>query len=177
MKREEREAILKQGVTRPELPLERRQRQALAEDLEGSPVVGRPLPLRLRNFRPSADRYLASLGGPLPYMVRLREIGRLTDALEHELERAWRALAEECARDPAGFGPRWRETVSRTSFDEINDLIARHNRWYPAESRLPMDPATRDFALVNGEDYRRAPLDLEWALERFPPQLRLAAVS
>ena len=37
---------------------------------------------RLRNFRPDAGSYLASLGGPLPYMARLREIDALTT--EHE---------------------------------------------------------------------------------------------
>jgi hypothetical protein len=26
----------------------------------------------------------------------------------------------------------------------VNELIDRHNRFYPAESRLPMDPRTRD---------------------------------
>ena len=51
----------------------------------------------------------------------------------------------------------------------MNDLIARHNRWYPVEARLPMDPRRGDFALVNGRDYRRRrTLDAEWVLERFP---------
>ena len=52
----------------------------------------------------------------------------------------------------------------------MNDLIDSHNRYYPAESRLPMDPRTRNYALVGGEDYRRRPLDAAWALERFPAQ-------
>jgi hypothetical protein len=59
-------------------------------------------------------------------------------------------------------------------FDEVNDLIDRHNRWYPAESRLPMDPRRGDFALVNGRDYRLEPLDTEWVLERFPADLATA---
>ena len=53
----------------------------------------------------------------------------------------------------------------------VNDLIRRHNRWYPAEARLPMDPRTGDFALVNGKPYRREPLDPAWALQRLPPSL------
>ena len=54
-------------------------------------------------------------------------------------------------------------------FAEVNDLIERHNRWYPIEARLAMDPKTGDYALVNGRDYRLDPLDAEWVLERFPP--------
>jgi len=49
----ERHAILGQGATKPETPKERRLRQALEADLDGSPVKGRPFRRRLRNFRPA----------------------------------------------------------------------------------------------------------------------------
>jgi len=168
VRREEREAILRQGVVKPETPRGRRERAGLVEDLACSPLLGRPLHLRLRNFRPGADSYLASLGGPLPYMTRLREIDAATAAHVVTLGDAWRALAVE-ARDDAAFSRRWRAAVQRWSFHEVNDLIDRHNRWYPVESRLPMDPKTGDYTLVNGRDYRRRALDAAWALERFPP--------
>jgi hypothetical protein len=170
MRREEREALLKE-TPRAETPAERRRREAMLSDLEGSPVVGRPLPLRLRNFRPTADSYLSALGGPLPYMVRLREIADRTAAHTAALEGSWHELALECRDDEGAFARRWRETAARWSFDEVNDLIERHNRYYPAESRLAMDPVRRDFALVNGADYRRRPLDAAWVLERFPARL------
>jgi hypothetical protein len=175
VKRAERELIMRQGVVLPETPRDRRQRAELAEDLEGSPLTGRPLPLRLRNFRPTSDSYLAALGGPLPYMQRLRAIADETRAHEEALGSAWRELADARSADPVAFGRLWRARVERWSFDEVNDLIDRHNRYYPAESRLPMDPRTGDFALVNGEDYRKRPLDAAWALERFPADLTAAA--
>jgi hypothetical protein len=168
VRRAEREAIMRQGVITPETPRERRQRAGLEADLATSPLTGRPLPLRLRNFRADADGYLASLGGPLPYMLRLREIDALTEDHVARLEAAWRAEAE-LAQDEPVFARRWRARVARWSFDEVNDLIERHNRWYPAESRLRMDPRTGDYALVNGKPYRREPLDAAWALRRFPP--------
>jgi hypothetical protein len=170
VRKRERERAQRQGVVLPETPRDRRQRETLAEDLEGSPVVGRPLPLRLRNFRPAPDSYLASLGGPLAYMVRLREIAELTRSHEATLAEARRELQEECGGDGAAFARRWLETASAWSFHEVNELIERHNRYYPAESRLPMDPKRRDFALVNGRDYRLRPLDREWLLERFPAE-------
>lgn len=175
MRKAERDLILRQGVVLPETPRERRQREALAEDLEGSPVQGRPLPQRLRNFRPSAESYLASLGGPLPYMTRLREIDERTRAHEQALAAAREALAAECGSDGVAFARRWRATAAAWSFAEVNDLIDRHNRYYPAEARLPMDPRRRDFALVNGRDYRRRPLDASWVLDRFPAELEAAA--
>jgi hypothetical protein len=177
MKRPEREAIMRQGVTLPETPRERRQLSDLAVDLEDNPVAGRPLPLRLRNFRPSAEGYLASLGGPLAYMVRLRQIDRLTVAHEVALDAARQELARVHRGDEASFERRWRDAAATWSFDDVNVLIERHNRWFPVESRLPMDPATGDYALVNGLDYRREPLDGDWVLERFPPHLDEAAAS
>jgi hypothetical protein len=156
--RREREAILGQRL-RAVSPRERREQQALAEDLVDSPLRGKPLPRRLRNFRPAADSYVAALGGPLPWMQRLREIEALT--AEHE-----RLLAD--AREELGPGAAWRKAVEEWDFGAVNELIDRHNRYYPAESRLPMDPRTGDFALINGRPYRRAPLDTAWALDRFP---------
>lgn len=176
MKREERELILKQGVVSPETPRDRREREALAEDLRSSPLRGRPLHLRLRNFRPDGAGYLSALGGPLPFMIRLREVTDQTEAHEQRLGAAWRALAAS-GQDADGFAAAWRAVVEAWSFDEVNDLIDRHNRYYPVESRLPMDPRTRTYALVAGEDYRRRPLDAAWALERFPADLGVALAA
>lgn len=161
MRPEEREAILREDAPRVQTTRERRQLRDVEDDLRSSPLRSQPLPLRLRNFRPSADGYLASLGGPLPYMTRLREIETMTAAHVAALEEEHGRLATEVP--PEAFPGAWRETVARWSFHEVNDLIARHNRWFPVESRLPMDPRRRDYALVNGRDYRLAPLDAEWA--------------
>jgi hypothetical protein len=141
----------------PASQAERRRLEA-AQDL--NPLVGRPLPRRIRRFRPEADRYLASLGGPLPYMRRLKQI-------DDEIERQTALLAAahaEHGSDPAV----WRRLAERWNFSEVNDLIERHNRWYPVEARLAMDPRTRDYVQVGGRPYRREPLDAAWILERFP---------
>ena len=101
-------------------------------------------------------------------MIRLREIAAQTAAHEEALARARAEPAAESDGDAERFARVWRATAESWSFDEVNDLIARHNRWYPVESRLPMDPKRGDYALVNGEDYRKRPLDAAWVLERFP---------
>ncbi len=176
MRRKERESILRQGVVSPETPRSRRDRHVLEEDVRAAGLRGRPLRLRLRNFRPTEDGYLSALGGPLPYMIRLRTITEMTAAHERRLDEAWRVLAA-ASRDSQAFAVAWPAVVEAWSFDEVNELIDRHNRYYPAESRLPMDPRTRDYALVAGEDYRRSRLDARWALERFPADLALASAA
>ena len=158
MDRRERERISRQGVVLPESPRQKRELARLREDLAEHPLAGKPLRRRYRNFTVDAGAHIASLGGPLPYMVRLREIARLL--AEHE-----RALAERYGTTERAH---WRGVAERWSFHEVNDLIERHNRWYPLEARLPMDPRTGDYVLVNGEHYSRRPLDADWVLERFP---------
>jgi hypothetical protein len=161
VERREREAIMKQGVTRPETPRDRREREALDEDVRGNPLAGKPLRRRIRNFRPDPDAQIAALGGPLAWMRRLR-------AIEVEIERHEQQLAE--AYELTESADEWRRIAESWDFAEVNELIERHNRHYPAESRLPMNPRTGDFVLVNGRPYTREPLDADWILSRFPAE-------
>jgi hypothetical protein len=168
--RRERERIMREGG-HSDSPVDRFRQARVAADLDGSPLRGRPLRRRLRNFRPGADSYIASLGGPLPYMQRLREIEVRLARHEGQLRAAWDELQAAHGEDGA-FGRLWRELASAWRFDEVNDLIERHNRYFPIEARLPMDPVTGDFVLIGGKRYERAPLDAGWILERFPADPR-----
>jgi hypothetical protein len=166
---------MNQGATRPETPRERHERDQLEADLESSPVRGQPLPQRLRNFRPDPESGVRALGGSTIWMRRLRAIEDAVDQHERQLGEAWRRLAAELEK-PTEFADAWREVASGWSFAAVNELIGRHNRNFPAEARLAMDPRTRDFVRVNGRPYLREPLDAEWILVRFPPD-RAAALT
>jgi len=74
----------------------------------------------VRNFTMTlADRVRAAAGPPA-YMRRLREIEDIEARLLREVLHG---------ADPAQLDLR-----------RINDLIERHNRYYPCEANLPMDP-------------------------------------
>jgi hypothetical protein len=167
--------IMSQGATHAETPQERREREQLEADLESSPVRGKPLPQRWRNFRPDPTSGVQALGGPTAWMRRLREIEDGLEQHERRLGEAWRLLAEEHG-EPAEFAAAWRELADNWNFAQVNELIERHNRNFPAEARLAMDPRTRDFVRVNGRSYLREPLDVLWILDRFPPD-RTAALT
>ncbi len=158
--RQRPEEVIGEWGIRDVTPSSQAERSRLADESETNPLAGKALPRRIRRFRPDADRYLASLGGPLPYMLRLRQIDDEVEAHARRLAEAY----EEQGGDPAA----WRELAARWDFGEVNDLIERHNRWYPAEARLAMDPRTRDYVKVGGRSYRRDPLDATWILARFP---------
>jgi len=158
VKRPHAEEILGEWGIRDVTPDSQREREQVEADRDVNPLVGQRLPRRLRIFRADPDNYIASLGGPLPYMRRLRQIEELID---QHLDRLEEAYAERGGSD-------WRRVAERWNFSEVNDLIERHNRWYPIEARLAMDPRSRDFVRVGGRPYRREPLDAAWVLERFP---------
>ena len=160
MKGRRPEDIIGEWGVRDVTPPSRAERDQLYLDRDLNPLVGKRLRRRLRNFRAEADNYLSSLGGPLPYMQRLRAIETET---EQHLARLAEAHAEHRA-DPAA----WRRLAERWDFTAVNDLIEKHNRYYPIEARLAMDPRTRDFVKIGGRPYWREPLDASWILARFP---------
>ncbi len=160
MKRTPAEEILGEWGIRDVTPPSQREREQIYLDRDLNPLTGSPLRRRLRNFRPEADTYIASLGGPLPYMRRLRTIEGETAG---HLARLAQAHAEHLG-DPDG----WRRVAEAWDFGDVNELIEKHNRWYPIEARLAMDPRSRDFVNVGGRPYTREPLDAAWVLARFP---------
>jgi hypothetical protein len=62
--RRERERIMGEHQPRGQSERERREARLLAADLRESPVAGKPLPRRLRNFSPSVEGYARSVAGP-----------------------------------------------------------------------------------------------------------------
>ena len=137
------------------------------EDIKDARAAGTGLSRSSLQAQRSLESYLKAGNRPR-WMERLSDIDAGMAALRRRLDRAHRALAEECAGDPAAFARRWRETAERWSFDEHNELVRQHNEWYPVERQLPMNPRTRDYVLVGGRDYRRRELDAAWILEEFP---------
>jgi hypothetical protein len=173
----ERKEILGQWGVREESARERAEREVLERELEGQPYRGRRIAARPQFFQRLPESYVASRGGPLPYMIRLRQIANEIDAHEGQLAASWRDLAFVHRGDPRGFAHAWRRIAERWYFGSVNELIERHNRFYPAEARLPMDIRRRDYVLVNGEEYSIRPLDARWILDHFPAALDAASAA
>lgn len=140
----------------------------LGRNLDELDGLGRPLSRRARHAQRSVEAYLKAGGRP-QWMERVMEIDRRVAAERHRHEAAYRQLSDECGDDRLAFASRWTEHARSFAFDDgLNELITRHNDWYPIERDLPMDMRTRDYVLVNGRSYRRPVLDAEWLLTEFP---------
>jgi hypothetical protein len=141
--------------------------RVVKRDLDASTGLGTPISSRARMAQRSVEAYLKAGVRPR-WMERIAEIDHSIAAQRRRLARAYRNLREECGGDAALFAERWRAFAGRCRFEELNELIAQHNEWYPIERDLPMDLRTRDYVLINGRSYRREPLSAEWVLEQFP---------
>ncbi len=142
-----------------------------------------PTPARERNLSEHVPSSLISLqdrvkalavGGAPAWSRRLKRIHDLTLAITARLDDEWRAQAKAARGDRARFAAGWRRHAERVEFAEINELISRHNRYFPAEANLPMDVRTLDYVSFGGGDYRHQALDAAWVLGQFPPDLDAA---
>ena len=109
-----------------------------------------------RNFFISTADRVRAAAGPHAYMRRKRHIEDLSASLHRavaaaidraggDVEAARRALHEG-----EGHGP------SVKALRELNRLITDHNRYYPIEANLPLDPVTR-LELDHGRPYKPLP--------------------
>jgi hypothetical protein len=129
--------------------------------------VGKPLSRRARQTKRGVEAYLQA--GVMPrHMERLREIEGERKRLRSQIARLYRKLQDHYGDDREAFAREWRRRARRWNFSDVNQLIADHNEWYPAEAQLPLNPRTGDYVTLRGRSYRRRPLDATWILEQFP---------
>ena len=110
-----------------------------------------------RNFTISLeDRVRAMAAGAPAYARRKR---RIEDALAR-YERTLRDVAEACMLAGADDETLVRTVTTRAHRLDIaktNELSASHNRYFPSEANLPLDPRTGAY-LHMGEPFRPEPL-------------------
>jgi hypothetical protein len=141
----------------------------VGQDLDEQTGKGRPLSSRAAQTQRSLDAYLKAGVRPR-WMERVAEIDAGIARERRRLAEVYRAVREESAGEPGLFAQRWRSVARAWPFDELNELIAQHNEWYPIERDLPLNPRTGDYVRVGGRSYRRPVLGPAWVLEQFPAE-------
>lgn len=159
----------------PRRHLSRSVEQGVQESLAASPPKpgGKPpltgtIPHRLI---PDDKRFAGiAMGGAPAWAVRLKRIETLRDRLVTELAGDWHSLARQ-PHTAASFAQAWRDRLSQVDLHLVNELIRRHNRYFPAEANLPMSPRTGDYIGWGGREWRCRPVSADDLLDMFPPDL------
>jgi hypothetical protein len=158
--------------------ISRRQNEEEARILQEPPRPGKEKGLSEHipsSLIPLSDQVRAlAIGGAPAWSRRLKRIYDLTAAITEQLDHDWHALANDVHGDRARFAAEWQQHAEAVNLDPINELISRHNRYFPIEANLPMDVHTLDYVDFAGSDYRRPHLDTSWILKEFPPDLAAA---
>lgn len=124
------------------------------------------------------DRVRAlAVGGAPAWSRRLKRIHDLTALLTTRIQGEWHLQAVAARGNRARFAESWQRHAAQYDFTQVNDLIEKHNRYFPIEANLAMDVKTLDYVSFAGADYRRVPLDGVWILGLFPPDLDAALAS
>lgn len=112
-----------------------------------------------RNFTITTEERVRALAiGAPAYATRKKSL----EDKEESLVKALLMLHDKeiaAGRDPMVAVHRHATTVN---FEKLNVIVAKHNRWYPIEANLPIDPGTGCY-LQGGRPWEREPL---WTLER-----------
>ena len=105
----------------------------------------RSLPM---NFKISLDARVRAAAGVPAYMRRKRRIEDLEEALRQALVEVYQDALAELEGDEQAARAAMLDSAKAMDLGLLNDLIERHNRYYPIEANLPTDPKTGKFLLV-----------------------------
>lgn len=90
----------------------------------------------------SLEARVRAAGGPLAYMRRLRRIEDETARLRHAVGALWADALHAAAGDRSAARALVAEPIASLDLAELNELITRHNRYYPVEANLPIEIPT-----------------------------------
>jgi len=124
-----------------------------SRDPKSTPPPAETLTPQVNFTLTTEDRVRAVASGPPAYIRRLRAIEDLEEGIVRVLvETCEEAIAQSL--DPEGHA---RSAAPLRALERLNDLVARHNRWYPIEANLPLQPRTGELIDRTGQPWRPQP--------------------
>ncbi len=111
--------------------------QGIPENLKG-----KPLKIPQANFTISLENKVKSMFGPPHYATRARRIENITQKLIEDLAVEHENMKQEYDDRPEVFARKWQELIASLELDDLNELIEKHNQYYPMEANLQIDPET-----------------------------------
>ncbi len=94
------------------------------------------------NFKISLDARVRAAAGVPAYMRRKRRIEDLEEAMRQALVEVYQQALEDNGGDEAAAKSTMQQRARDMDLGLLNDLIDRHNRYYPIEANLPTDVRT-----------------------------------
>lgn len=137
-------------------------------------IKGKPLQIPQFNFTISLENKVRSMFGPPYYARRARWIEDMTSRLMEDLVYEYANMADRFVDDPQAFAIHWNTLIYSLELDELNNLIEKHNTYYPMEAKLRIDPES-GAPLVGSVPWEPlGKISCEGLLRTFPPDINVA---
>ena len=150
----------------------------IAKKLESSDIPkemkGRPLRLPQMNFPVPLEKLIQAMYGPPRYALRARQIEDKTDRLMEAVATEYTNMVNTVGKHPKRFAQKWKEFICSLQLYELNDLIERHNMYYPIEANLAIDPKSEGFLIGSIPWEPKEKITTEALLKEFPPYITAA---
>lgn len=134
-------------------------------------IKGKPLKIPQVNFTISLENKVKSMFGPPHYATRARRIENITQKLMEGLTIEYASMIDSFGDDPETFARQWKELIGLLELDELNDLIEKHNTYYPVEANLQIDPDSGAPLIGSVPWEPKELISTESLLKRFPPEM------
>lgn len=165
------------GRARVDSALESAAGHRLLDETERSALAGKPLVLHARPFPLDTNAYLKAAAGPPAWSARLARIQRLLEELESQVETAWRQRLRNPSISLQDSSADWRRFLERLDLAPLNDLIDKHNAYYPVEAGLRMEWPSGRFIVPPGILFPMPQVTVEALFRSIPERTRSEPIS
>lgn len=131
-------------------------------------LKGKPLRVRQKNFSvPLADQVQSYYGAP-EYALRASKIENAIDQLMDELSLEYTNMINKFSNKPEVFAQKWIEFIESLELNELNDLIEKHNKNYPLEANLNIDPHSGKYLMGSTSWEEQEKITKDILIKKFP---------
>jgi hypothetical protein len=160
--------FIRRGGRRVDSPRERNLASRIDRAIGDSAESARALTIHASPYTLEVTDYLRAAAGPPAWSQRLARIQQLTAEM---FELLGFALVDHRARyrgRPLDLQAAWRQYLDSIDLEPINELIDKHNLYYPTEARLRMQWPSGRYILPSGMEYPLPRLSVANLLTQFP---------
>ena len=138
-------------------------------------LKGKPLKIPQFNFTISLENKVRSMFGPPHFAVRARRIENAIRQLTEDLSIEYAGMHDKFGDDPEEFAEQWEKLIESLELDELNDLIEKHNTYYPMEANLQISPDSGAPMIGSVPWKPKAKISAEVLLKQFPSEVTSAS--
>lgn len=130
--------------------------------------IGKPLNIVSVNFTVPLEKTIMSYAGIPEYMQRAKLVEEKIAKIKSDLKLYYDKLKKKEGNNHIKFNRSWKKMLESYNFQEVNELINKHNLFYPQEANLRMDFDTGEY-LLGSDIWRKTPLfSVSLILEELP---------